>query len=293
MKHTPRILVAFTARRFLLVNAALVVAIKLLIPWGGLGLAMITEQLKPIDTGAIIAQTNAARTTAQLALLVRNEKLDTAAEEKLNDMEREGYFAHVSPDGRLPWDFIRAQGYSFRTAGENLAKGFTDAPAVVAAWMLSSAHRANIVSSLYTDIGVAEKRFIFEGLPTTFVVQLFGSRMANTTAAATPSPLPVKPKIAKGSAAQQVQAVSTAPKSPTVAKPIKIVAPVAPGTAEISRHAGVALQLYLLAILGVLLLALTVVEIRRPATLALLGNGALLALAFVLPSIPMVTRWIF
>jgi uncharacterized protein YkwD len=49
---------------------------------------------------------------------------------------------------------IRAFGLSYRTAGENIAYGYTTPQAVVNGWMNSSGHRANILSASYTQIGV-------------------------------------------------------------------------------------------------------------------------------------------
>ena len=45
-------------------------------------------------------------------------------------------------------------GISYRTAGENIAMGQTTPEAVVNGWMNSEGHRANILNSSYTQIGV-------------------------------------------------------------------------------------------------------------------------------------------
>jgi uncharacterized protein YkwD len=65
-----------------------------------------------------------------------------------------GYFSHTSPTYGSPFQMIRAFGLSYRTAGENIAYGYTTPQAVVNGWMNSSGHRANILSSSYTQIGV-------------------------------------------------------------------------------------------------------------------------------------------
>ena len=49
---------------------------------------------------------------------------------------------------------MRAFGVSYRTAGENIAMGYSSAQAVMNGWMNSSGHRANILNSAYTRIGV-------------------------------------------------------------------------------------------------------------------------------------------
>ena len=49
---------------------------------------------------------------------------------------------------------MRAFGISYKTAGENIARGYQTPVAVVNAWMSSPGHRANILNSTYTHIGV-------------------------------------------------------------------------------------------------------------------------------------------
>ena len=48
---------------------------------------------------------------------------------------------------------IRAEGYQFWTAGENIAMGQRDPAAVMNSWMNSSGHRANIVKTGFKDVG--------------------------------------------------------------------------------------------------------------------------------------------
>ena len=69
-------------------------------------------------------------------------------------MKDKGYFAHNSPTYGTPFQMIRDFGLSFRTAGENIARGYATPQAVVNGWMNSSGHRANILNSSYNQIGV-------------------------------------------------------------------------------------------------------------------------------------------
>lgn len=64
------------------------------------------------------------------------------------------YFAHNSPLYGTPFQMIKAFGISYRTAGENIAYGQRTPKQVVDGWMNSSGHRANILNSSYTQIGV-------------------------------------------------------------------------------------------------------------------------------------------
>jgi uncharacterized protein YkwD len=69
-------------------------------------------------------------------------------------MSRIGYFTHTSPTYGSPFELRRWFGISYRTAGENIAKGYRTAETVVNGWMNSPGHRANILNSTYTHIGV-------------------------------------------------------------------------------------------------------------------------------------------
>ena len=48
--------------------------------------------------------------------------------------------------------------YLWRATAENIAEGQAGAAEVVASWMGSSAHRANIMGAAYTEIGAFFKR---------------------------------------------------------------------------------------------------------------------------------------
>ncbi len=73
------------------------------------------------------------------------------------DMAENGYFDHTSQDGRSPFDRMRAAGYA-DGSGENIAAGQPDAAAVVASWMDSPGHRANILSCENKASGVGVVR---------------------------------------------------------------------------------------------------------------------------------------
>ncbi len=123
-------------------------------------------------------ETNAARAAASLPPLSRNSVLDEAAQLKADDMAKNGYFAHWSPDGVSPWHWFEVAGYRYAHAGENLAVHFTDSTAVVEAWLDSPSHRANIMNGNYSEIGIGTAKGEFEGYDTVFVVQLFGTPAA-------------------------------------------------------------------------------------------------------------------
>jgi uncharacterized protein YkwD len=94
-----------------------------------------------------------------------NTQLEQAAQGHSEDMVSEDYFEHIAPDGETPVDRVQATGYipspqDGYTLGENIAWGtlYLATPnAIVAAWIASPEHLANILHSEYRDtaIGVA------------------------------------------------------------------------------------------------------------------------------------------
>lgn len=102
----------------------------------------------------VIRLVNEQRANYGLQPLTENWELSRVARYKSQDMVDNRYFSHTSPTYGSPFQMIRAFGLSFRTAGENIAYGQRTPQAVVNAWMNSSGHRANILNSSYTQIGV-------------------------------------------------------------------------------------------------------------------------------------------
>jgi len=128
-----------------------------------------------ITAAHVIEQTNQQRASQGLSPLNSNGLLASAAEKKAADMFSHQYWAHVSPAGVQPWTFISDSGYSYRWAGENLARDFGQTSEMMVAWMNSPSHRANIVHDRYTEIGIAVVNGVLEGRETTLVVQMFGT----------------------------------------------------------------------------------------------------------------------
>ncbi|MBP2703315.1 CAP domain-containing protein [Microbispora sp. RL4-1S] len=102
----------------------------------------------------VVRLTNVERAKAGCGPLRHDAKLHTAALGHSADMSAQNYFDHTSKDGRSFADRIKNAGYTFTAAAENIAKGYTNAQAVVQGWMNSSGHRQNILNCAYTDIGV-------------------------------------------------------------------------------------------------------------------------------------------
>jgi uncharacterized protein YkwD len=126
---------------------------------------------------------NQTRKAIGLPALVKNLKLDQAAQLKAENMLANNYFAHTSPSGISPWFWFSKVGYNYKYAGENLAIGFYESAEVYNAWLNSPSHKANIINPKYTEIGTA-------------VLSGFGANNAIIVVQEFGSPIPVKP-IAK------------------------------------------------------------------------------------------------
>lgn len=129
----------------------------------------------------LLETTNSERAKHKLPALQLNEKLNRAASLKAQDMLKDQYWAHVAPDGATPWDWLGQADYSYDYAGENLAKNFSSVEGVVAAWMDSPGHRANLLGEHFGDVGFAVVEGELEGQPTKLIVALYGHRQQATT----------------------------------------------------------------------------------------------------------------
>jgi len=93
--------------------------------------------------------------------LTRNAALDTTASKHAEDLATTGELTHETPDGAVNYppgsklsDRLRQEGYICGQCGENVAKGQATAEEVVAAWLESDDHCANLMNSSYEDIGL-------------------------------------------------------------------------------------------------------------------------------------------
>lgn len=102
----------------------------------------------------VVELTNQERAKNGLKPLALDTALSKVAREKSRDMQSKGYFSHTSPTYGSPFDMMKKFGITYRSAGENIAMGQPTPEAVVKAWMNSEGHRANILNSGYTHIGV-------------------------------------------------------------------------------------------------------------------------------------------
>ncbi|MDE2031333.1 MAG: hypothetical protein KGI58_03710 [Patescibacteria group bacterium] len=149
-----------------------------------------TNMTATVLPAVLVDLTNSARNSNNEQSLNRSTILDNAARLKAEDMAKYGYFAHTSPQGITPWYWFNKAGYAFKYAGENLAINFTESDNVENAWLASPSHRANILNNHFTEIGIATAYGIYQGQPTTYVVQMFGSPAIQNTEKSKTEPIP-------------------------------------------------------------------------------------------------------
>jgi uncharacterized protein YkwD len=136
--------------------------------------------------GAVLCLINRKRAENGEAPLKTNPQLEQAAEGHCEELIADDYFAHVSPSGETPVDRIRDTGYipspgDGYVIGENLAWGtyqLSTPAAIVAAWIASPGHLANILESQYTETGIgitpAVPSSLAAGAPGATYAQEFG-----------------------------------------------------------------------------------------------------------------------
>ena len=108
----------------------------------------------------VVELVNVQRARNGLQPLSLDAELCRFARVNSQDMHDNRYFDHTSPTYGSPFDMMRQFGITYASAGENIAMGYSTPEAVVNAWMNSSGHRAHILSTKYTTLGVG---FVSDG----------------------------------------------------------------------------------------------------------------------------------
>lgn len=113
---------------------------------------------------AVLAAVNSARATPRMcgnvayepaAPLTLDAQLGKAALAHSRDMAFNGYFSHESPAGERVAARARAAGYPFASIGENIAYGQRTVEDVMASWLASPGHCANIMEPSHRAMGIA------------------------------------------------------------------------------------------------------------------------------------------
>ena len=129
----------------------------------------------------VLELTNRARQQAGLGSLALSSELNNAAQSYSQVLATSGCFEHTC--GPVP-NFVDRAGQSGYTGwsslGENIAVGYATPEAVIAGWMNSPGHRANLLSPKFTEMGIGLVSGI--GQFGTYWTQEFGSRPEVTRA---------------------------------------------------------------------------------------------------------------
>lgn len=102
----------------------------------------------------VLHLTNAFRQQNGLQALKYNTKLAMAAESHSQSMALQDFFSHTSVSGASPFDRMRAAGYNYAYAAENIAVGYTTPEAVVQGWINSPGHKVNLLNPHLQELGV-------------------------------------------------------------------------------------------------------------------------------------------
>ena len=169
--HKPLIL----RPRSLLAIVVLALALKLSVTGYLFFIYPNDAQMQAQMAAEILTMINEERASGGLAPLSENKALSASALAKAEDMAIRDYFAHHSPDGKKPWDWIDRGQYAYLFVGENLAINFTSARSAHIALMNSESHKKNIISEKYKDIGLAVISGTIAGERTNILVQMFAA----------------------------------------------------------------------------------------------------------------------
>jgi uncharacterized protein YkwD len=150
------------------------------------------------DEAELVTLTNQARAAAGLKALKVDSALTTLARWRSKDMIERDYFSHsIPPDGKKVFDYMTAQGYCYKLAGENIGWNNFDpntidaTAAIQQAFMDSDGHRANILGTSWDVIGVGAYRGSNgKNMWTVLFVQSCTTASSTPKPTATPKPTP-------------------------------------------------------------------------------------------------------
>lgn len=128
-----------------------------------------------LSSSSLIALVNEDRLRDGLNPLQENALLKQAAQAKAEHILENSYFAHTSPAGVEPWDFIKDTGLKYAFAGENLAINYTNSFELHHDFLASPTHRANLLSPWFSEIGIAVIEGQYQGRRAVVTVEMFAS----------------------------------------------------------------------------------------------------------------------
>lgn len=115
--------------------------------------APVTVSAEKKAAAEVLNLVNAERAKVGCSAVSANSALADLAETFSDAMAAQGFFDHTDPSGATPWDRADKAGVG-SLGGENIARGQSDAAAVMDAWMNSPGHKANILNCDFKTLGV-------------------------------------------------------------------------------------------------------------------------------------------
>ncbi len=134
--------------------ASLLDSTAAVVPDGGPGTYATMSSGERVWAEEVLLHVNEERQAAGLLPLAWDERAAEVAYAHAWDMDVEGFFDHVNPQGLGPEERLAAAGFALTLVGENIARGVGTPEAVVRAWMESPGHEANILTPGFTRAGV-------------------------------------------------------------------------------------------------------------------------------------------
>lgn len=105
------------------------------------------------NANTVLNLINQKRKANGLSPLTADKALVRVAQAKSDDMVKNNYFSHTSPNFGDPFKMMQGFGITYKNAGENIA-GNSNLNTAVENWLKSEQHRKNILSTSYNYIGI-------------------------------------------------------------------------------------------------------------------------------------------
>ena len=111
--------------------------------------------MQRINDARAVARSCGSTAFAATTPLQWNSKTEDAARTQAVYLQTNNLFTHTGANGSTVGDRLTAAGYQWSTVGENIAAGYPDLASVMAGWLSSPGHCANIMNPAFADVGVA------------------------------------------------------------------------------------------------------------------------------------------
>jgi len=132
------------------------------------------------ERNEVLRLVNEERAKTGASSMCFNSNLITAAKKHSDDMSSGGFMSHTGSDGSSVGQRMTREGYQWRAAAENVARGQSSPAQVMNAWMNSAGHRRNILNTAYQNFGY--------GNTNNFHTQVFGTLRSGSGCSAAVSP---------------------------------------------------------------------------------------------------------